>query len=221
MEDYLVTAESVAQTVGLDIDNLPSPFTEDFINQIITDVTNQLQNDLGYPFEEAEFEQTYSSRFLEIGRILRIEYKMLSTVKVEEKPAINMDWREMRENYDYDVDYKKGMIIFHLKRIPRFNLLGGYYNDLRISGEYGIAEEDLSVLVLDYVRLKSAIRLFNSVSAGEFKNVVGYKLGDYQERATSNTTDIKNYTLTLQEQLEDIAGSLGISSSSSMSFKLV
>lgn len=214
------TERAICINVGLDYDNLPEPLTIDYIQNLVEKSKRLVEREIGYPLEEEDFEETYSSNFLELGRILRTSYKNMKSVVVKERKSRNTGWTTLEEGREYDVDLKQGKITFFLRLLPRFQLVDDVYNDLKIEGIHGGLEEDTLTtdLINDLVIVTATINLFSAIkedNAGEM-----FSIGEFSVRPIPARPDGKTPIQLFEEEREYLLKKLGVEKSS-MKFRII
>lgn len=207
---------AICINVGLDYDNLPEPLTIDYIQNLVEKSKRIVEKEIGYPLEEEDFEEVYSSKFLELGRILRTSYKNMKSVIVKERKSRNTGWTTLEEGREYSADLKQGKITFFSRLLPRFQLVDDEYNDLKIEGVYGGVEQNS--LVNDLIILTATINLFSAIkedNAGEM-----FSIGEFSVRPIPARPDGKTPIQLFEEEREYLLKKLGVEKSS-MKFRII
>jgi hypothetical protein len=223
----LTTPESIVNTIGIDLLDLPTPINLDYLDRLIDEATASIEDKLGTTFlieeedEKETFEKIVSSRFMEGNRIARLQLKNISDIKVYEKSGYETSWRLLREKYDYDIDYDSALIIFHrdlfkLSPVTEFN-------NIKVTGKYG--GETPTQAVKDLVRVLCAIQLLICLSGKDINEnaVEGFTLGDFTQSVRPLRGSEGNiYFETLEKEKNRLIEEVGlINSERKIKFKVI
>lgn len=203
-----VTPEEVVNLIGIDISNLPSPWTNTKINNLINKIFSLIENEFKTKFNsEGTFEEYFYSENISLNRIIYLKYRKPTNIKVYYK--FNNEWVEL-DSEDYRTNDKMITIKYPLSD-----------TEIKVTGKYG--NEIPDIVIEELVRVLSAIYILTSISGSNIteKSIEGFTLGDFTKQVRPIKPDTTPYFQVLEKRRDYLLDILGLNRDKKISFKII
>lgn len=198
---------AVLITAGITKETLPDSITTNIIYDWIYEISRNIDRATKTVYGRTQdFLDIFSSgNDLNPQKDLKLPYKNVVVSKVEFRMSLEGDqYNELRPHYDFEAEVGG---LLHLYRYPYL----GYnkYNDIRVTGSYGLL--DVPTEITQLINIMVAIRIFVHITGGSYNDVTSYSLGEFNESLGEPYTNLRATIVMLESEKKRLQEATGIS----------
>lgn len=199
--------DDVLEAIGLDKNNLPGILTINQVYNFIWDISRNLDSLTKTVYGRTEeFSQIFSSKYLDTGRVIKLDYRDVTVSSVKFRSSLESDEFDttLTNHYDYEAigDGRKIKLFRTTLLSPRV------YNDIQVNGSYG--QSTIPDHIKQLTKVLAAIRAIVQLTGGSFDDVTSYQIGEYQASLGEPYTNLQATIRLLESEKERIMNQNGI-----------